>query len=92
MAKKKSEPKLEELLARLEEIAAEIQSGDIGLEESIERYAEGRRLAKECQERLSVIQKQLEILTPSELRHHDQEPPSDDDFQDLGRDTPILLA
>ncbi len=91
MAKPYSDQPLEALIARLEEIAATIQSGDIGLEESIERYEEGQRLAKACQERLSAIQKKLEILTPSELR--DDEPPSDDDApRDLGRDNPILLA
>lgn len=93
VAKKNSETTLEALIARLEEIAATIQSGDIGLEEAIERYEEGKRLAKECQERLSVIQKKLEIISPSELRD-DNEPPSNNDEppHDLGRDTPILLA
>ncbi|MFQ3597768.1 MAG: exodeoxyribonuclease VII small subunit [Chloroherpetonaceae bacterium] len=91
MSTKKPEKTLEELISRLEELAAMIQSGDIGLEESIALYEEGRRLAKECQERLSVIQKKLEIIAPSELRN--DEPPSDDDTpRDLGRDNPILLA
>ncbi|MGQ9806474.1 MAG: exodeoxyribonuclease VII small subunit [Chlorobiales bacterium] len=91
MAKNKSEKTLEALIARLEEIAAAIQSGDLDLEESVERYEEARQLAKECQERLSVIQKKLETISTSELR--DDEPPSDDEPpRDLGRDTPILLA
>ncbi len=92
MAKKKSDTTLEALIARLEEIAAAIQSGDLDLEESIARYEEGQRIAKECQERLSAIQKKLETIAPSELRNH-EEPPSDDDTpRDLGRDNPILLA
>ncbi len=92
MTKKKPEPTLEALIARLEEIAATIQSGNIGLEEAIEHYEEGKRLAKVCQESLSVIQKQLEIITLSELGN-DEESSSDDDApSDLGRDNPILLA
>ncbi|MFN3344878.1 MAG: exodeoxyribonuclease VII small subunit [Chloroherpetonaceae bacterium] len=108
MAKKKSETTLEALIARLEEIATTIQSGDVGLEDAIKLYEEGKQLAQECNERLSMIQKKLEVINPSELKDDDTkdtdtkdtdtkddsaQPPSDDnDFQDLGRDNPILLA
>ncbi len=82
------------MIARLEEIASLIQSGETGLEQSIELYEEGKRLAKECQERLSTLQKKLEIINPTELKDDDDRlPPSDDDdMRDLGRDNPILLA
>ncbi len=98
MAKKKSEKNLEALIARLEEIATTIHSGDVGLEDAIKLYEEGKLLAQECNERLSTIQKKLETINPSELKDddtkdNDTQPPSDDDgFQDLGRDNPILLA
>ncbi len=81
------------MIARLEEIASLIQSGEVGLEQSIELYEEGKRLAKACHERLSALQKKLEIINPTELQHHDETlPPSDDDTDELGRDNPILLA
>ncbi len=82
------------MIARLEEIASIIQSGEVGLEQSIELYEEGKRLAKECHERLSTLQKKLETINPAELKDdNDRLPPSDDDdTRDLGRDNPILLA
>lgn len=98
MAKKKSEKTIEALIARLEEIATTIHSGDVGLEDAIKLYEEGKQLAQECNERLSTIQKKLETINPSELKDNDtkddnMQPPSDDnDFQDLGRNNPILLA
>lgn len=93
MAKKKSEKTLEALISRLEEIASTIQDGQVGLEDSIKLYEEGKLLAQECNERLSAIQKKLETINPSELKDDDTTPSSDDDnFHDLGRDNPILLA
>lgn len=96
MAKKKNEKTLEELISRLEEISSMIQSGEIGLEDSIELYEEGRRIAKESNERLAAIQKKLEVINPSQL--NDSDDASNDDASngdapnDLGRDNPILLA
>ncbi len=98
MAKKKSEKPIEALISRLEEIASTIQDGQVGLEDSIKLYEEGKQIAQECHERLSAIQKKLETINPSELKDDDTkdtetQPPSDDDgFQDLGRNNPILLA
>jgi exodeoxyribonuclease VII small subunit len=91
---KKQEKTIEAMIARLEEIASLIQSGETGLEQSIELYEEGKRLAKACSERLSTLQKKLETINPAELKDdNDMPPPSDDDdTRDLGRDNPILLA
>lgn len=81
MAKKKSDKSadapqtVEALIARLEEIATQIQEGQLGLEESIELYEEGRRIATMCQERLAAAQRKLEILSPA--RPSDSEPQPD---------------
>ncbi len=56
---------LEALIARLEEIAQLIQEGRVGLEESIELYEEGQRIAQICTERLTAAQRKLEILSPA---------------------------
>ncbi|MDW8436955.1 MAG: exodeoxyribonuclease VII small subunit [Chloroherpetonaceae bacterium] len=83
---------LEDLISRLEDIAEKIQDGNVGLEEAIALYEEGRRIAKECNERLNVIQRKLEIIDPSDIQDRDDDVDSDGDLRDLGRDNPILLA
>ncbi|OGU69451.1 MAG: exodeoxyribonuclease VII small subunit [Stygiobacter sp. RIFOXYC12_FULL_38_8] len=66
MAKKK-ENNFESSLARLEEISAQLESGDVGLEDSIRLYEEGIELAKICYSTLkdaelkvTELKKQLE--------------------------------
>lgn len=83
---------MEDLISRLEDIAEKIQDGNVGLEEAIALYEEGRRIAKECNERLNVIQRKLEIIDPSDIQNRDDDVDSDGDLRDLGRDNPILLA
>jgi exodeoxyribonuclease VII small subunit len=85
VAKKKSAEKtsdkktLEELISRLEEISATIQEGDVSLEESIELYAEGQSIAKECSERLSAAQKKLQIINPNLIDAKSDDDNADDD-------------
>ncbi len=66
MAKKK-ENNFESSLARLEEISAQLESGEVGLEDSIRLYEEGIELAKICYSTLkdaelkvTELKKQLE--------------------------------
>ncbi|MCI0404477.1 MAG: exodeoxyribonuclease VII small subunit [candidate division Zixibacteria bacterium] len=57
------EPKsFEAALARLEEIAARLESGETGLEESLGFYQEGMQLSTWCQKKLDEAQKKLKIL------------------------------
>ena len=51
MAKKK--PTFEEALKQLETLARQIEQGQIGLEESINKYGEGMSLVKQCRDILS---------------------------------------
>ncbi|MCS7012954.1 MAG: exodeoxyribonuclease VII small subunit [Chloroherpetonaceae bacterium] len=55
---------LEALVARLEEIVGLIQSGQLGLEKSVELYEEGQRIAKICEARLNALQQRIEIVSP----------------------------
>ena len=48
MGKRKSVKTFEENLSRLEEISNLLESGEIGLEESIELFKEGVKISKEC--------------------------------------------
>lgn len=60
MAKKK--PTFEEALAELERIAEEIERGQIGLEESIDRYEEGMKLVRHCRDVLSKAEHRIQEL------------------------------
>lgn len=59
-----SKPKLsfEEALARLEQIAREIEEGKVGLEESIERYEEGMTLIRQCRAILGKAEMKIQKL------------------------------
>lgn len=58
MSKKKTNETFEDKLTRLEEIAASLESGVLGLENSIQLFDEGVKLSKEC----------LSILNNAELK------------------------
>jgi len=65
MTEKKTEKKkisFEDALARLEQIVAQIEQGEVSLEESIERYAEGIKLIKQCRSILDSAEKKIRIL------------------------------
>ncbi len=66
MAKKKADektPSFEEMMARLEEIASELEAGELPLEKAIERYEEGVTCYKECHRILTAAEKKVEVLT-----------------------------
>ena len=49
-------------LRRLEEISQQLQSGETGIEKSMELYAEGVKLAEMLQKRLNTYKSKIEIL------------------------------
>ena len=49
-------------LEALEQIVAQLESGDLPLEKSLELFEQGIRLSRECQERLSQAERRIEIL------------------------------
>jgi exodeoxyribonuclease VII small subunit len=60
-----AEPSLDERLARLEAIVAELESGGAPLEQAIERYQEGVELLKRCRATLGQYKKRVEELSAS---------------------------
>ena len=56
----------EQALANLEKIVAEIESGRIGLEESIARYEEGIALIRQCRTILDAAEKKIQLLAKGE--------------------------
>ena len=55
----------EEALAELEQIVAEIEGGQVGLEESLVKYERGTFLIQHCRGVLNVAEKQIELLSKS---------------------------
>lgn len=60
MARKKQT--YEEMIAKLEEIAASLENGDVSVEEAVSLYKEGMELALLCRQKLDTAQKDVMIL------------------------------
>jgi exodeoxyribonuclease VII small subunit len=65
MAKRNQTPPktFEEALQELEQILAEIEGGEMGLEESLVKYERGNFLIQHCRTVLSSAEKQIELLS-----------------------------
>ncbi len=53
----------EQALEKLEQIVSEIEAGEVPLEESIEKYAEGIELIKQCRKTLSAAEQKIQTLS-----------------------------
>ena len=58
----KSTKTFEQALEELEEIVARIEAGEVSLEESIEKYAEGIKLVELCRGILDKAEKKIQLL------------------------------
>jgi exodeoxyribonuclease VII small subunit len=61
MAKKKADP-FEESLKKLQSIVEKMESGDLPLEEAVESYTEGVRLAQYCHRKLEEADAKVQVL------------------------------
>lgn len=59
-------PKFEEAIAKLEQIVTAIEAGEVSLEESIDKYAEGIKLVKHCRGILDAAERKIQLLTKSQ--------------------------
>lgn len=50
-------------LSRLEQIVAQLERGDLALEESLQLYEEAIAKARHCQGRLAEAESRIEVLT-----------------------------
>lgn len=57
-------------MQKLEEISSKLQSGDLGIEKSMELYAEGIKLANSLTARLEKLKSKIEILE-AEVKNND---------------------
>ena len=55
-------PKFEECLERLEKILAELERGEVPLEQSLKLFEEGIRLSDSCRKELEDAEGKVEIL------------------------------
>ena len=63
MAKEKSSRgQYGELVARLQELVGQLEGGELSLEDSLERFAEGVRLVKQGEKLLSDAERRVEQL------------------------------
>ena len=62
MTESKEKMTFEQSLARLEEIAAEMESGELGLEKMVAAFEEGQKLVKLCSSKLNEVEKKIEQL------------------------------
>jgi exodeoxyribonuclease VII small subunit len=58
----KNPDSFEESLARLETIVAELESGDLPLEEALKLFEEGIGVVKRCTRRLDEAEQRVEVL------------------------------
>ena len=52
----------EEALAKLEEIAVELEKGDVSLDAAIKKFDEGVKMAALCNEMLNEAQEKIDLL------------------------------
>ena len=55
----KEKVKFEDKLKELEKIVSELESGEIDLDLSIEKYTEAMKLVKECDDKLKNVEEQV---------------------------------
>ena len=64
--KKKDEISFEEKIKKLESIVSELESGEVNLDDAIDKYTEAMKLSKECTEKLDDAEKRINILVQGE--------------------------
>ncbi|MFA6600220.1 MAG: exodeoxyribonuclease VII small subunit [Candidatus Omnitrophota bacterium] len=55
--------KFEKAMERLEKIVADLEAGNVSLEEALKRYEEGVELSRACQKKLAQAEQKIEVLT-----------------------------
>jgi len=61
-----AEMKFEDALKKLEKIVDDLEGGELSLDEAMEKYEEGIKLARLCEKKLEVAKKKVEILLKAE--------------------------
>ena len=63
MAKKdQGKKKFEEALEELEKVVEQLESGELSLEDSLAAFEQGVRLVKYCNQKLTEVERKIELL------------------------------
>ena len=62
----KTKVTFEQALEQLEQIVTKIEQGEVSLEESIDKYAEGIKLINQCRGILAAAEKKIQVLARSQ--------------------------
>jgi exodeoxyribonuclease VII small subunit len=87
-AKKSKTPDFESSLAQLEKLVEQMESGELGLEESLKAFEEGVKLTRLCQQTLSQARQKVQVLMEKNGKLSLQEAPQEmtADEDDEGED------
>jgi len=61
-----SKERFEDTFKKLETIVNKLENGDLPLEDSMKLFEEGMRLSKICSQRLTEVQKRVDLLLKGE--------------------------
>lgn len=88
MSKGKGQPpRFEEAVEQLESILERIESGEIGLEESLAEYERGMKLIQHCRAILGRAEQRIRELTPAETAEGDPSGGASESEQDAELDS-----
>ena len=74
MKTKLEELSFEEAMGNLEKVVADLESGNLSLDESVKRFEEGMNLSKHCNQILEKAEKQINILVENDQGEMVEEP------------------
>ena len=60
---KEEDMNFEDAMKALEQIANELENGELSLEQSVDKFEEGIKISKKCNEILEKAEKKISILT-----------------------------
>jgi exodeoxyribonuclease VII small subunit len=62
MAQEPEKEKFETAMEKLEKVVERLESGELSLEDSLAAFEDGIRLVKFCNQKLSEVEKKIELL------------------------------
>lgn len=69
-----SKTTFEKSMKKLEQIVQELESGDLPLEEAMQKFEEGIKLSRKCSEKLDETEKKITILLQDQKGNVSEKP------------------
>ncbi len=61
-------PSYEQAVGELERLVQQLESGQMSLDDTLQAYARGAELLRDCRERLQAVEQQVQVLDGAELK------------------------